>query len=61
MRSFLRFLPVFFPVFTRQISRYPPHKIRKTSSKSTLKPNPSKIETGPKEFLINNLFLIFSY
>ncbi|RHO55664.1 hypothetical protein DW107_08895 [Tannerella sp. AM09-19] len=61
MRSFLRFLPVFFPVFTRQISRYPPHKIRKTSSKGTLKPNPSKIETGSEEFLINNLLLIFSY
>ena len=30
--------PVCFPVFTRQIARYPPRKSRKTSSKTILKP-----------------------
>ena len=29
----LRLFPVCFPDFIRQIARYPPHKIRKTSSK----------------------------
>ena len=33
-----------FPVFTRQIARYPPRKNRKTSSKETPKPDPSKIQ-----------------
>ena len=28
----LRLFPVCFPDFIRQIARYPPHKIRKTSS-----------------------------
>ena len=32
-----------FPVFTRQIARYPPRKNRKTSSKETFKPDLSKI------------------
>ena len=43
IRSFLRFLPVYFPVFPRQIARYPPPKNRKISSKETLKTYPSKI------------------
>ena len=34
-----------FPVFTRQIARYPPPKNRKTSSEETLKPDSSKIQT----------------
>ncbi|OUN79322.1 hypothetical protein B5G04_14385 [Bacteroides sp. An51A] len=39
----LRLFPVCFPDFIRQIARYPPHKIRKTSSKTIRKINLSKI------------------
>ena len=52
IRSFLCFLPVFFPVFPRQIA-YPPRKNRKISSKETLKPDLSKIETGSKKYKYN--------
>ncbi|OUO46738.1 hypothetical protein B5F78_16535, partial [Bacteroides sp. An279] len=38
-----RLFPVCFPDFIRQIARYPPHKIRKTSSKTIRKINLSKI------------------
>ena len=38
IRPFLSLFPVCFPVSTRQIARYPPHKNRKTSSKTILKP-----------------------
>ena len=43
IRSFLRFLPVFFPVFPRQIACYPPRKSIKISLKENLKPDPTKI------------------
>ena len=56
--SFLRFLPVSFPVFPRQIARYPPCKNRKISSKETLKPDPGKIQTGFKVHK-NNYFYIY--
>ena len=54
----MRFLPVSFPVFPRQIARYPPCKNRKISSKETLKPDPGKIQTG---FTVhtNNYFYIY--
>ena len=39
----LRLFPVCFPDFIRQIARYPPYKIRKTSSKTIRKINLSKI------------------
>ena len=39
----LSLFPVCFPVFTRQIARYPPRKNKKTSSKTILKLKPSKI------------------
>ena len=42
IRSFLRFLPVYFPVFPRQIA-YPPHKNRKISLKETFKLYSNKI------------------
>ncbi|HBJ09900.1 MAG TPA: hypothetical protein DDY73_12965 [Coprobacter fastidiosus] len=37
-----------FPVFTRQIACYHPHKNRKTYSEEILKSDPSKIQTGCK-------------
>ena len=43
IRPFLSLFPVCFPVFTRQIARYPPRKSRKTSSKTILKLRQSKI------------------
>ena len=47
LKSFYQFIlslfSICFPVFTRQIARYPPHKNRKTSSKITLKIILSKI------------------
>ena len=39
----LRLFPVCFPDFIRQIARYLPHKVRKTSSKTIRKINLSKI------------------
>ena len=42
IRSFLRFLPVFFPVFSRQIARYLPRKNRETYSKEILKTWPGQ-------------------
>ena len=47
LKSFYQFIlslfSICFPVFTRQIAHYPPHKNRKTSSKITLKIILSKI------------------
>ena len=39
----LRLFPVCFPDFIRQIARYSPHKIRKTSLKATRKISLGKI------------------
>ena len=44
----LRLFPVCFLDFIRRIARYPPYKIRKTSSKTIRKINLSKIKTGSK-------------
>ena len=38
-----KILSALFPIFTRQIARYPPRKNRKTSSKETFNPDLSKI------------------
>ena len=51
------FFRSFFPVFTRQIARYHPHKNRKTSSKENLKTDPSKIQTGSKHFMAFNRYI----
>ena len=53
----LRLFPVCFPDFIRQIARYPPHKIRKTSSKTIHKINLSKILTGSKYVCKINRYL----
>ena len=42
LRACLNF-PICFPDFMRQIARYPPYKIRRTSSKTILKINLSKM------------------
>ncbi|WP_370757355.1 hypothetical protein [Coprobacter secundus] len=47
-RSSLRFLPVFFPVFTRQIASYLPREDGKTSSEEIPKSDPGKIRPGSK-------------
>ena len=53
-RSSLRFLPVFFPVFARQIAGYLPRKNGKTSSEEIPESGPGKITIGfdPKKLIL---------
>ena len=46
IRPYLRFLPVSFPVFPRQIAHYLPLKNRKIYSKEIPKPGSGKIQSG---------------